>query len=42
VAARELQPLLPTWSDAELEEWVRHQEGIATPQVVAQLLGGGE
>jgi len=42
VAARELQPLLPTWSDAELEEWVRHQEGIATPQMVARLLGGGE
>jgi hypothetical protein len=42
VAARELQPFLPTWSDAELEEWVRHQEGIATPQVVARLLGGGE
>uniref|UniRef100_A0A7C5VFT7 Phage portal protein n=1 Tax=Thermus caliditerrae TaxID=1330700 RepID=A0A7C5VFT7_9DEIN len=42
VAARELQPFFPTWSDEELEEWLQRQEGLVTPEQVARLLGGGE
>lgn len=41
VAAREIQPYLPTWSDEELEEWLQRQESIVTPSQVASLLGGG-
>jgi len=41
VAARELQPFFPTWSDEELEAWLQRQEGLVTPQDVARLLGGG-
>jgi len=42
VAARVAQSHVPGWSDDELREWVERQEGLATPEVVARLLGGGE
>jgi hypothetical protein len=42
VAARVAQSHVPGWSDEELREWVERQEGLATPEVVARLLGGGE
>lgn len=41
VAARELQPLLPTWSDEEMAAWLERQESIVTPSQVYSLLGGG-
>ena len=40
VAAREIQPYLPTWSDDELAAWLERQESIVTPSQVANLLGG--
>jgi hypothetical protein len=42
VAARVAQSHVPGWSDDELREWVQSQQGLATPEVVARLLGGGE
>jgi len=42
VAARVAQSYVPGWSDDELREWVQSQQGLATPEVVARLLGGGE
>lgn len=41
VAAREIQPYLPTWSDEELSEWLERQESIITPSQLPGLLGGG-
>jgi hypothetical protein len=41
VAARVAQSHVPGWSDDELREWVESQRGLATPEVVARLLGGG-
>jgi hypothetical protein len=41
VAARLAQSYVPGWSDDELREWVQTQQGLATPDVVARLLGGG-
>jgi hypothetical protein len=41
VAARVAQSHVPGWSDEELREWVESQRGLATPEVVARLLGGG-
>jgi hypothetical protein len=41
VAARVAQIYVPGWSDDELRSWVEQQQGLATPEVVARLLGGG-
>lgn len=40
-AARVAQTYIPGWSDEELQQWVESQRGLATPQAVARLLGGG-
>jgi len=41
VAAREIQPFVPTWSDEELNEWIEANKDVVTPGDVARLLGGG-
>ena len=41
VAAREVQPFVPTWSDEELNQWLEANKDVVTPGDVARLLGGG-
>ncbi len=41
VAAREVQPYLPTWSDEELNRWLEANKDVVTPDVLARVLGGG-